>query len=557
MVEDSQLRDVKKTEEESLDFLTAMIKSEADLAGLPFFALSRQEIRERMRTEYTITVERDGKRLDVSWKVTPNIAYGYPGPFDRKVHKAIEYLINEQGIPIENPIPFSLCQLCRLTGVADSGTNKSRITHALRRIVATTVDSEGIFYSKREKRYITATFHIYDQVVFRGRELPNGEIADTNYLFLSRWYLDSINAFHLRPIDFCYLRQLNSDIASRLYELLSLKFYGVILNEKLCWRVPYKELCDLLPITSQRYVSHAKRYLEPAHRELMETQFLSNVVWEETGRRDWYIVYYPGRKAYEEARPGVVQEELRLELPDHASSSQGRAKNGQEGSGGQEEGRPFPAGQDEVGGGTSDLTLEEQELLSLLRERRIGAKSALKMVKTYPERIRERVEIFDWMVQHSGEKITSPTGFLRRMIEEDWPPPDGFVSEAERQRQEAERARREEERRHQENARWVEEATVEHVCQQQREASPWKELWEQITHELAQRMPRQSFCTWIQPLFIAELQESVVVLDCPSRFIKEWLEKEVPYRSVIEEAVRTVCGKKQVIFACGGGRASR
>lgn len=101
----------------------------------------------------------------------------------------------------------------------------------------------------------------------------------------------------------------------------------------------------------------------------------------------------------------------------------------------------------------------------------------------------------------------------------------------------------------QEEARRAAEEFVERVRQQRREASPWKEVWEQIADYLSQQMPRQSFCTWIQPLFIAGLQDTTVVLDCPSRFIKEYVEKE--YRSVIEKAVTTVSGgEKHMSFVC-------
>ncbi len=409
-------KDIVEVKTEELSTFN-IIKTEANLSGLPFFALSRREVRTRSKTEYKVVIERNGEKLNVLWRVSGSAEYGYPGPFDRKVHKALEYIINEQGIPVENPIPFSIYQLCRLMEVANSGTNKKRVTQALRRIVATTVDSEGTFYSKKEKRYITDTFHIYDRVVFKGRVMSNGNIAERNYLYLSQWYLESINAFYVRPIDFNYFRRLQSDIAGRLYELLGLKFHGVILNGRPYWKVDYKELCNLLPVTEQRYLSDAKRYLKPAHAELKKTRFLDKVRWNTQDRGHWYILYYPGEKAIEDTKPKVVQEELQLEAPQPTSESR-----------------------EEI---PSNLSSGEKALFRLLADRKIAQESALKIVKTHPDRIREKVETFDWLAEADSNLIDkNPAGYLRKSIEENWDPPPGFVSKAERERkaQEKEKA---------------------------------------------------------------------------------------------------------------------
>jgi hypothetical protein len=66
MAKNSESRHIRNVEEEQFGPLTTIIKTEANLAGLPFFALSRQDVRERVETEYRVSVERDGKQLDVA-----------------------------------------------------------------------------------------------------------------------------------------------------------------------------------------------------------------------------------------------------------------------------------------------------------------------------------------------------------------------------------------------------------------------------------------------------------------------------------------------------------
>ncbi|KUK85811.1 MAG: hypothetical protein XE03_1884 [candidate division TA06 bacterium 34_109] len=61
----------------------------------PFFALSTKGLKKKVETEYRDIVIRDGKRIEIFWQVSSNSEYGYPGLFDREVHKVIEQIITE------------------------------------------------------------------------------------------------------------------------------------------------------------------------------------------------------------------------------------------------------------------------------------------------------------------------------------------------------------------------------------------------------------------------------------------------------------------------------
>jgi len=297
---------VKKFEEIAIKnnneiILPEIIKSEVNLLLLPFFTLERKD--KRLKIE----VEGKGKipRTKVFWNVSANPEYGYPGPFDREVHKAIEQIateiIKKDGV-IKNPIQFSIYELCKRMGITTAGDNYQRIKKALERIQTTSIKSVNTFYSKKEKQWIEAVFSLYDGVVFRGKELPNGEIAEDNYLFLGSWYLQSINSRYTKPIDYTYWRSLKSKIASRLYEILGVKFYGI--RNKKGYDITYKytTLCQLLPLTPYRYISRAKQQLNPGNNELKDTGFISKFEWSENGNKDWLISYWPGERAKEEIR---------------------------------------------------------------------------------------------------------------------------------------------------------------------------------------------------------------------------------------------------------------
>lgn len=290
--------------EEQLDahLPAEVLRSEVNLLLLPFFALSRKELAHKDQTVYSTHLTRDGERVEVTWKVSRNINYRYPGPFDRRVHKAIEEILNEQPLPLENPIPFSIYDLCKRMGIStQGGKNYRKVSDALKTVVATTIESQGTFYAKGQNSWVHDIFHLYERIVFRGERLPDGDIAETNYLYLGSWYLDSINNRYVKPIDYDFYKSLRRTLSQRLYELLGVKFYRLLQKKAPYLNYRYSTLCSLLPATCQKYRSLARQQLDPAHRELIEAGFLADVQWEDVpGERDWMIYFAPGDRARDE-----------------------------------------------------------------------------------------------------------------------------------------------------------------------------------------------------------------------------------------------------------------
>jgi len=255
--------------------LPRIINSEVNLLVFPFFVLERKS--KKLETEYKDIVKRGGQKIKIVWNVSANPKYGYPGPFDREVHKAIEQIISEilrEKGKIKNPIPFSLYDLCNRMGITSAGgDNYQRIKKALEKIRATTIKSEGALYQKKEKKWISKVFGIYDGVTFRGEQLEDGTIAEKNLLYLGDIYLQSLNSFYVKPIDYNYLRNLKSKIAS----------------------------------TTHKYISLAKQQLDPGNNELRDTGFILKYEWSENGNNDWLIRYWPGERAKEEIKRAKIK----------------------------------------------------------------------------------------------------------------------------------------------------------------------------------------------------------------------------------------------------------
>ena len=416
----------KISEKEEKDTIPETIKLEVNLLTLPFFALYRGDCERRTKTEYKAAIRKDNEKIEISWVVSSNSEYGYPGPFDREVHKAIEQIINELPLPIRNPIPLgSLYNLCKRMGIDKYGGSQYRkIKKSLKRITVTSIESKGAFYSKEKEEWIEDVFHLYDRVVFKGAKLPDGRIADTNYLFLNSWYLDNINAHYVKPVDWNYYKILETPTSQRLYELLSVKFYGLIRKGGKFISYKYSTLCSLLPITQQRHMSKAKQVLDPTHHKLKETGFLEGWDWEELPQegkeKDWLIRYYPGRRAKEEIERFKGREQSELMLPPHKDEDVIESKE--------------------------ELSIEDSNVVEQLTQRGVTLVTAKKLVKCYSaEQIQKQVEVFDWLKERKSPLVEkNPGGFLRKAIEEDYQPPQEYLEQQDRKDKEQKKRNRQE-----------------------------------------------------------------------------------------------------------------
>lgn len=289
-----------------------LVRSEVNFLVYPFFCLDKRWHKNRLKIEYHRRIDRGEGREDISWRVLAHQEYGLPGLFDWALHQAIETIINERGFPVQNPIPFSMRELCRRMGSSYAGSKTlAEIRAAFLRITSTVVESKRTFYSKPKKRWLEEAFHLYDRVVYRGDERPDDDgRADTNYLFLGSWYLENLNALYVTLLDAGYRRSLTVALARRLYEILGVKFYGLRHVQAPGLRYAYSTLCDLLPVKRHRYLSDAQRQLDAAHAALLATGFLARVEWHPApgAPPEWYLQYVPGPRALGAAVPLAPEE---------------------------------------------------------------------------------------------------------------------------------------------------------------------------------------------------------------------------------------------------------
>ena len=80
------------------------------------------------------------------------------------------------------------------------------------------------------------------------------------------------------------------------------------------------------------------------------------------------------------------------------------------------------------------------------------------------------------------------------------------------------------------------EATVER--EKRRAASPHRDVWEKVLKDIGEKILPQSYESWFQPLFIAEIEDTSVIFDAPDQMVADWVEEN--YIGLLTSALKTV-----------------
>ncbi len=187
----------------------------------------------------------------------------------------------------------------------------------------------------------------------------------------------------------------------------------------------------------------------------------------------------------------------------------------------------------------------------------IGKKVAQKLAEEHTEAyIREKIASLEFLQGERPEEVQKPAGWLRRAIEENYGPPDGFVAQAERERLAVEKARIEQEE--------FVRAQADEVAHQQEQAQqmaktqayrawldqtyditqPTLDFWRQALVELefAFSLRQDVFKRYIQTAEILQVTAEEVRLG----FSDEYLANHVTHpgtKKLIERALSTVAGR--------------
>lgn len=284
---------------------TEFVKVEKNLASLGFFTPSSKRLRNAQEKSFTITTVADGQRMELKGTIIPSAKYGLPITADQDkwiaLCKILTDIMRKEG-RVTNPIAFTSAEILRLLRKhRHSGKNYREVEEWLDVLFSTTIFSEGVVYLANEKRRVKDRFRVFERAVSFGKELPDGKVADKNYVWFSDWQLQNINANHLLPIDLEAYRELKNHISKALVPLLQVWLYAT--RDDGIFEKRYDELCQMLNIRQYAYLSLITRTLAPSLDELTQFGYLADWRVEKTSDAEHYkILFYHGEKFHRDRR---------------------------------------------------------------------------------------------------------------------------------------------------------------------------------------------------------------------------------------------------------------
>ena len=275
------------------------VRMEKNIAGFGFFTPSSKRIKNVPKI-IRFTQRVDGSRVEAQVKISGNVEYGMPITADQDKYLAFQKIIErckrERGT-VENPIIFTTAELLALLGTSKNGNRYREVEEWLKVMNATFIESEGAIWLNGKKRFASDSFVIFQRVKRAGQELDDGKIADRNYVWLSDWYLENLNAHYLLPIEFETYKLLKNNIAKALIPLLQVWLYAS--REAGSFEKRYSELCQILNIKEYQYKSKINEKLAPSLNELAAQGYLKT--WEirkTSDGKDFKIIFRHGAKFY-------------------------------------------------------------------------------------------------------------------------------------------------------------------------------------------------------------------------------------------------------------------
>jgi hypothetical protein len=368
--------------------------------------------------------------------ITGSDAYGLPTAADADVIVALIQLTKKKNNFSDPTVNFTRYELIKILNWQDIGKSYHRLSESLNRWAAVSLRYQGTWWDNDKRRKVSVTMHILDTVIIYDRaEGTNQASLPLSSFSWNKTFLESCQAGNLKSLNLVVYFSLKHPSSKRLYRFLDKRFNGKPNRPEHVF--PLDELAITRVGLSPNYlknVAKLKEKLRPAIDELERIGFLSPMppagrYRKEDGR--WMV--HLARSAAPSTRLGV------------------------------EEYKPEPT--------------SPPPLVAELVGRGMTAKTAAELVAGHAiDQIERKVEVFDWvMTQPRPPK--NPIGYLVKSIVDDYAPPKGFVSKADRERQaEARRqsaARAAEERRRKRAEDAEEKAEMERVA----------EYWASLTAE--------------------------------------------------------------------------
>jgi len=101
------------------------------------------------------------------------------------------------------PITVPTSTIIRYAGKTENARVWREVREWFDRMTGTLIKG-WVFRAKHRNYEEGFTGTVFSQVVMRGERLRSGKLADTNYVWLSPWFLSNYYYRYIRPLDFTF-----------------------------------------------------------------------------------------------------------------------------------------------------------------------------------------------------------------------------------------------------------------------------------------------------------------------------------------------------------------
>jgi hypothetical protein len=299
------------------------IQAEAFLEVSGYFTPSSKRIKgiytkEKKLREY---LDEKGNKRTVKTKISANYELGLPITSDLDYYRAFlkicDEIVDRDG-RFRMPITVPTSTIIRYAGKTENARVWREVREWFDRMTGTLIKG-WVFRAKHRNYEEGFTGTVFSQVVRKGERLRSGKLADTNYVWLSPWFLSNYYYRYIRPLDFTFYKRLRKPIAKSLYTLLENGWYAA---EGRPYAKSYRALCEEFLLTHHRYLSDIKQQLDPSHRELEREGFLERWEYRPAAHgSDYIVVYYPGQKFFHDQQEKDARRTLAAQIDTWQSAS--------------------------------------------------------------------------------------------------------------------------------------------------------------------------------------------------------------------------------------------
>ena len=183
-----------------------------------------------------------------------------PNYFDFSVFRIIMLLANRK-ILGGGYIEFSTYEIIKLLEKLGTHSKTKQVNESIERLHATTYRLSTSYTEQGYEKYTKKAFHIFDEVIQKGERLENGQVAEKQYVKLSRPTFRAVIENQLKPINYEYEFSLEYPLSRAVYSKLHSKFYGR--SEGSLFSIRYSNFCEWINIKRETFYSNALQVISP------------------------------------------------------------------------------------------------------------------------------------------------------------------------------------------------------------------------------------------------------------------------------------------------------